>query len=110
MNDLWIWISQTKGAVILAGAAGGVVRTITLRERWTRAIANALVGALCALFLTPLTDPLLAPTLGVIVPDPSSVAGFSGFIIGLGGITISGLILDIIERRRADVSKDGDDA
>ncbi len=65
------WLTTDAGKAILAGALGGLVRWITLR-----------------------------PVIGAIAPqgDP---AGFASFIVGLAGISLSGLVIDIFSRRKA---------
>lgn len=103
-------ISASGGAALLAGAAGGIVRTLTLRQcGWRDALVNIGVGSLCALYLGPVVEPMLQPALGSLMLEPQSVATFSGFIIGLSGITISGFVLDIIASRRRKLGG-GDDA
>jgi len=48
---------------------------------------------------------LLDPVIGKIAPGDSA-AGFASFVIGLGGISIAGFILDIIKARRSKVRSD----
>lgn len=99
MNDpigsffTWLATDQTKAA--LAGAAGGVVRWVTLREKWQDGLASLVVGALCALYLGPIVEPLLEPAIGKIAPSGNSDQ-FAGFVVGLGGISLTGLLIDII--------------
>ena len=83
----------------LAGAAGGLVRWITLRSDWREGVGAIFVGALCALYLGPIVQPLLEPTIGALAPggDPD---GFAAFVVGLGGISLTGFILDIFTRRK----------
>jgi hypothetical protein len=111
-SDLISYLVSDQARAALAGAAGGVVRWVTLRERWPDGLASLFVGAICALYLGPLVEPLLKPVIGAIAPTGDS-AGFSAFVVGLGGISITGLIIDIFRARRAAVTpaaKDDDDA
>jgi len=39
-NDLWSWIMTDQAKTALAGAAGGIVRWVTLRERWQDGVAS----------------------------------------------------------------------
>ena len=42
--------------------------------------------------------------IGKLAPGGDS-AGFSSFVVGIGGMSISGLIIDIFRARRADTAK-----
>lgn len=87
------------GKAALAGALGGVVRWATLRHDWREGLVAVVVGAICAIFLGPLVEPLLEPVLGAITPD-GGADGFASFVVGLGGISLSGLVIDILNRSR----------
>ena len=100
--DLIAWVFSDAGRAAIAGAAGGIVRWVTLRDRWSEGLTGLAVGSLCAIYLGPLAEPILKPVIGAIAPD-GDVAGFSSFVIGLGGISISGFILDIIRLRRSKI-------
>lgn len=94
----WDWLIGERGPSIIAGALGGVVRWITLQERWKDGVASVIVGAICALYLTPLVLPALTPVIGSFVGDEVNRTGFSGFILGLAGITVSGFVIDFFRR------------
>lgn len=87
----------------LAGAAGGLVRTLTLRDNWREGIANLVVGSLCAVYLPPLALFFLSPTLGKLDVPPAMIGNLSAFIMGLGGMTAAGFILDVIKAKRASI-------
>jgi hypothetical protein len=65
---------------------------------------SLLVGAICAVYLGPLVAPILEPVIGKLAPNGDS-AGFSSFVVGIGGMSISGLIIDIFRARRADTAR-----
>jgi hypothetical protein len=98
------WFLSPDGQAALAGALGGLVRWITLRERWTDGVAALIVGAICAMYLGPLIEPILTPTIGRIAPRQDAT-GFSAFVVGLGGISLSGLLIDLIRARRAQTKR-----
>ena len=100
------WLFSDAGQAALAGAAGGVVRWVTLRDNWREGLTGLAVGSICAIYLGPLVVPLLEPTIGRIAPGDVT-AQFTGFILGLGGISISGFILDLIKARRAQLDRTG---
>lgn len=79
----------------LAGAAGGVVRWITLRQSAREGFGAILVGSLGALYAGPIVQPILEPVIGQIAPGGDS-AGFAAFIVGIGGIGIFGWLIDVV--------------
>lgn len=101
------WLLNEKAQAILAGALGGVVRWLSLREDIRSGLISITVGAICALYLSPLAIPAIEPILGMLVIDPSARAGFSGFIMGIGGIAAAGFLIDLWNARRA--SQKGDE-
>lgn len=108
-NDLLNWILTEPGKAAFAGALGGVVRWVTLKEKWQDGFLSLIVGSICAVYLGPLVAPILEPVIGKLAPAGDS-AGFSAFVVGIGGISISGLITDIFRARRAQAAKeDGND-
>ncbi len=86
--------------LLLAGALGGMVRWLTLRDHWVDGLISIVVGAICSLYLSPLVIPSVTPMLGAVNIAPDSVSGLSGFLIGIGGITVSGLVMDLWRARR----------
>lgn len=96
-NSFMEWLFSGKGPTIIAGAMGGVVRWITLQQGTWEGISSIVVGAICAVYLTPLVLPALTPVIGSFVGDEANRAGFSGFIIGLSGITVAGFFIDFFK-------------
>ena len=88
------FLGGDKAQLLLAGAAGGVVRWMTLRDYWTDGLISMVIGALSAMYLSPLAVPSLITWFGHINVAPENVGPLSGFLLGIGGITISGLIID----------------
>jgi hypothetical protein len=103
-SDLINWLWTEPGKAALAGALGGIVRWVTLREHWRDGVLSLLVGSICAVYLGPLVAPILEPVIDKLAPGGDS-AGFSSFVVGIGGMSISGLIIDIFRARRADTAK-----
>ena len=104
------WMFSDTSMAAIAGALGGVVRWLTLRHDWREGLMAIIVGSICAIYLGPLVEPMLAPVVGAVAPQHDAV-GFASFITGLGGISISGFILDLINFRRKQIGggKDGPD-
>jgi len=93
------WMFSPDGQAAVAGALGGLVRWMTLRDHWTEGVAALIVGAICAMYLGPLIEPILTPTIGRIAPDRDA-DGFAAFVVGLGGISLAGFLIDLIRARR----------
>lgn len=103
------WIFTDAGRAVVAGAAGGLVRWLTLQERPRDGIASIIVGALCALYLGPLAVPIFEPVVGKIVTRPDQAVGFASFLIGMGGLSVSAIVIQVWRLRRANLAKDESD-
>lgn len=97
MSQWYELIIGDRASTILAGALGGVVRWITLKEKPREGIASVIVGSICAVYLGPLVQPALTPLLGSFVVEETARSGFGGFVLGLGGITLSGFVIDFLK-------------
>lgn len=73
---------------------------MTLRDHWTDGLISMAVGGLSAMYLAPLAVPSLIPVLGNINVAPENVGPLSGFLLGIGGITVSGFFIDAWRLRR----------
>lgn len=86
---------------MLAGALGGLVHTLTLRNNWREGVPNVIVGSVCALYLSPLALPILEPTIGKILPsDHSDLIGLSGMVVGISAMALVGFIIDVVKAGR----------
>lgn len=104
--------SSTFWAAI-AGASGGIVRTLSLKEKfWPDGPVNLVVGALSAAYLYPIGKPLLEMVIGSFVMDENRILTLSGFLIGIAGVGISGFVLDTLRGfvKRFQRSQGGPDA
>jgi hypothetical protein len=106
--DIIAWLWSEPGRAALAGALGGVVRWVTLREIWRDGILSLLVGSICAVYLGPLVQPILDPVVGKLAPG-GDAAGFASFCVGIGGMSIAGMMIDVFRARRRQAAKDADD-
>jgi hypothetical protein len=93
--------------IVPAAIEDGIVRWVTLRERWQDGVASLLVGSICALYVGPFVNPLIKPMIGDLAPNGDST-GFASFLVGLGGISIAGLLIDLVRSRTAKARGDGD--
>ena len=97
MHDFWNWIASIKGEAAVAGAAGGIVRWATLREDRKTGAASLIVGMLCAVYLSDTGEAAIEAAFKTFGLAKSVDKGASGFIVGIGGVTISGFVLDVIK-------------
>ena len=100
MSFDFLGLGIDKTQLIIAGALGGLVRWLTLRDHWADGLISIIVGAISSLYLSPLALPALTPFLGNLGMPPESVTGLSGFLLGIGGITASGFFIDVWRARR----------
>lgn len=94
------WLASASGQIAISGALGGLVKSITLRERWFEGLGSLIVGCFCALYISPLAIPVIEPVIGSIMSQKGQVSTFAGFVTGIGGMALVGLIFDIIAARR----------
>lgn len=107
-NGFLAWLATDPGKAALAGALGGVVRWITLRDDWREGVPGIVVGGVCAMYLGPLVEPVIEPVIGGVAPG-SDAAGFAAFMVGLGGIGLSAALIDLLQawRHRAERPRSG---
>lgn len=107
-DDLLDWLLSEPSRAAIAGIAGGVVRWLTLRSNWKEGLGTLIVGALCAIYAGQIALPIVEGSIGKILPG-EDMSGLSSFLVGIGGISLSGLILDIFDRRRLKLKEDQTD-
>lgn len=90
------WVTSPRAAGIIAGAFGGVMRWITLRERWRDGMTSILAGGICAAFIAPLAEPIFRQVLGGVLPN-GDAGPLSGFLVGLGGMTITAILINVVK-------------
>lgn len=100
LGDFLTWLQGDAAAAAAAGAAGGLVRWLTLRENWRDGFVSLVVGSVCAIYLGPLAEPMLRPFVGAISPGQDA-AGFSSFVVGLGGVGVAGFVIEALRALRA---------
>lgn len=103
------WLATEPGKAALAGALGGIVRWITLRDNWKEGSAAVIVGGICALYLGPVAEPLVEAVFGFIAPDQDA-KHLAPFIVGIGGIGLASVIIDVVHAwRRPQGDREGGD-
>ncbi len=108
MLEWIIYVEAQPLGIILAGALGGLVRSLTLKEAWQASLTNIVVGGICALYLIPLVQPILLPVMKDFITEGSDASKFAAFMIGLGGGTVSGFVIDLWKfRARQNTGKTG---
>lgn len=89
----------TTGQLLLSGAAGGLVRWLTLKQGWRDGLISVAVGSLLALYLGPFAVGWLAQLVPFVGATPESAIGLGGFLVGIGGIVVSGFVIDLWQLR-----------
>ena len=94
------------GAAGMAGVAGGIVHWITNKKSPREGMAAVIVGSLTAVYIGPFASPIIGfpvVLLNKVTEGDADPVLFGAFICGLAGISIVGLIADLIERRKKDI-------
>ena len=97
-NLSWLYSPVVK--LSIAGALGGVVRWLTLKQPPLDGLVSVIVGAICAVYLGPAIQPLLRPVVDFAGVDMEAAQVLGGFLVGIGGILVSGFIIDLWQLRR----------
>lgn len=101
VNDILSAVFGDQTAAAISGSAGGAVRWVALKQGWKDGVASIFVGCLCSIYLSPLVEPLVEIAFGKIIGSETRRAGLAGFMIGIGGIMVTGLVIDFWTVRRA---------
>lgn len=108
--DLFTFEDIAKLLVVgVAGMAGGYARSHHLGETWRQTLATIFMGFVVAMFLSALIRPLLSPLLSAIDVGEFEELLLRGFISGLFGIGLVGLLFDYLGSRRAALTNGGSD-
>lgn len=102
LHNFW----TANGQLILAGAAGGLVRWLTLREDWRAGLISVTVGLIMSVYVGPFAIWMLTPVITFAGGEPEQLIGLGGFLVGIGGIVVSGFFIDVW-RMRAKLLKNG---
>ena len=100
LDSLWIvtsavlvWIGGEAGKVVVAGAAGGLLRWLMQERRRVRdGIVSVTGGVIASVYLGPVVAAILAAAVG-----PVADATAAGFIAGLAGMSLAKIIVAIVE-------------
>lgn len=98
MSDWQNFFSST-GQLILAGAAGGIVRWLTLKQGWLDGLISVAVGSILAAYLGPVAVAWLKPVADFSGAGAEAAIGLGGFLVGIGGIVVSGFVIDLWHMR-----------
>ena len=90
VTDVW---QSTTLTLVIAGAAGGFIRWITLRSGLVEGLVGVVVGMICAVYMGPLVIKMIEPMTGPIPLDTDG-ARLTSFAIGLGGISLTRTFMD----------------
>lgn len=86
----------------VAGALGGMVRLFSRpEESWIRRVGTATVGAVTAIYGTPVASPIVASYLAAYEVPIAGVSGLCGFLLGMIGLSVCEGTIRIAQRWRA---------
>lgn len=90
----------TRGMIVLrAKAAAGPLTATVITSLAIDISTSIVIGSMSSLFLSNVAMGLLGPALDMLHLDPAPKVITSGFVAGLGGITLIGTVLDFIDIR-----------
>lgn len=96
---VFAWALGEGGRVVIAGAAGGLIRWIMDEKRRFRDGAVAVItGAIFAKYGTPLGIALLSNWFGPLEAGNDQIRDSAAFAMGIGGMTVGKLIMAMFER------------
>lgn len=79
-----------------AGFFGAIAYWITNKKNPRDGVMCLIVGVISAIYLGPLIEPVLRQFTG---PDSELPATLAGFVCGMSGISLNGLIVDLVHGR-----------
>jgi hypothetical protein len=103
-------VDEATIRVGLAGFFGAVLRWLTLRSDWRTGMIGLAAGPIAAIYLSPIAEPLFSPVLSVVNLDTFQRGSLVGCIVGIIGVALPGLVIDIIAARRKKLDADSDQA
>lgn len=107
MSSIVEWFQGESGKLLTAGLSGSAV---SVAMEWTGvlpAIRKIVVGSLCAMYLSPLSIPMLEWGLGAINVPTENGATLGGFLMGVVGIVVIEIIVKAFRLRLVDPLKTG---
>lgn len=88
-----------KGAHIIAGLAGGIVRAMTTSQRsLSRGVTISIAGAITAGWCTPTVAPIVTEFVGRTGYPTAGIEGSVGFGLGLIGLSLTDLAIGWVRR------------
>lgn len=83
--------------ILLAGAAGGLIKWVRLQEPRTTGLLSVLVGAVVAFYMSPIAVTAVESSLGVVIEMTEiEKARFGGFIVGSTAMLLVGAISELV--------------
>ncbi len=107
MDFNFSWLFSPMAKLAIAGALGGLVRWLTLKQPPIDGLISIAVGAICAAYIGPAFQPVLQPIISFTGVEPDAAQGLGGFIVGIGGILVSGFFIDVWQMRRKLLKQEG---
>lgn len=101
------WLLGEGGRVVIAGAAGGLMRWIMEEKRRLRdGIVAVITGAIFAKYGTPIGLALLDNWFGPLNSANDQIRDSAAFAMGIGGMTFGKLIMAMFEKYLGKIKED----
>lgn len=98
LDHAFNWLATTPGQILIAGLIGGVIRWLTPGAGdWRARLLSLISGAATAWYFAPPASSLVAGWMSRPADDVQVVAAIA-FFLGVGGISIVALLVDISKR------------
>lgn len=98
-------ITAILGVPLVAGALGGAIRWVHLKEGWLQGIGSVLTGSLVGNFFWAMASRWLDGLAEASQMDPAAARGAGAFFVGLVAVWVVQYVIDF-GRRKTELKKE----
>ena len=100
VKAIWSVLKSDTASLGIAGISGAIVASMVEWGGWLLFARRLAVGGICAIYMAPLSIPLLSYVLVGLSIDETRAPTLGGFIMGLIGMMVVDFLLQIFQSRR----------